>query len=103
MQSCGTRSCFFTRLFLDSTRGVRVPLILVMVKTPCVSGLPGQTEPELPEARRSHAGAQTVDGHPWIWRRMRQQVSRRDWSDEINHVQPLVDRVCFSVLFDWQV
>ncbi|ESO91374.1 hypothetical protein LOTGIDRAFT_105659 [Lottia gigantea] len=29
--------------------------------------LTGQTEEELPEARRGHANAKTVDGHPWIW------------------------------------
>jgi len=30
--------------------------------------LTGQTEEELPEARRGFAGARTVDGHPWIWK-----------------------------------
>ena len=30
--------------------------------------LTGQTEPELPEARRGKSGASTVDGHPWIWK-----------------------------------
>ena len=29
--------------------------------------LTGQTEAELPEARRGHKGATVVDGHPWIW------------------------------------
>ena len=30
--------------------------------------LTGKTEWELPEARRSHADAKPVDGHPWIWK-----------------------------------
>ena len=30
--------------------------------------LTGHTEQELPEARRNHPGAETVDGHPWIWK-----------------------------------
>ena len=35
--------------------------------------LTGQTEEELPEARRSHAGAKPVDGHPWIWKDLNKQ------------------------------
>ena len=30
--------------------------------------LTGKHEEELPEARRNHKGATTVDGHPWIWK-----------------------------------
>ena len=30
--------------------------------------LTGQTEQELPEARRSQPDAEPVDGHPWIWK-----------------------------------
>ena len=33
--------------------------------------LTGKTEPELPEARRGFCGATTVDGHPWIWNKLR--------------------------------
>ena len=39
---------------------------------PAVLGmLTGQTEQELPEARRNHAGAKPVDGHPWIWKALK--------------------------------
>lgn len=31
--------------------------------------LTGKTEKELPEARRGHSGANTVDGFPWIWKK----------------------------------
>ena len=30
--------------------------------------LTGKHEQELPEARRNHKGATTIDGHPWIWK-----------------------------------
>ena len=33
--------------------------------------LTGQTEKELPEARRGHAGAETVDRFPWIWNKFK--------------------------------
>jgi len=32
--------------------------------------LTGRTEQELPEARRGFPGATTVDGHPWIWKKL---------------------------------
>jgi hypothetical protein len=31
--------------------------------------LTGRTEQELPEARRGHAKAETVDRFPWIWKK----------------------------------
>lgn len=34
--------------------------------------LTGKTEIELPEARRGFAGAAPVDGHPWIWKMMKE-------------------------------
>ena len=34
--------------------------------------LTGFSEPELPEARRGFAGAQTVDNHPWIWNQLKE-------------------------------
>jgi hypothetical protein len=33
--------------------------------------LTGQTEQELPEARRGHDGAETVDRFPWIWKKFK--------------------------------
>jgi len=33
--------------------------------------LTGKTEQELPEARRGFTGAMSVDGHPWIWNKLR--------------------------------
>ncbi len=33
--------------------------------------LTGKTEKELPEARRGHVGAETVDRFPWIWKKFK--------------------------------
>ncbi len=33
--------------------------------------LTGQTEQELPEARRGHISAETVDRFPWIWKKFK--------------------------------
>jgi hypothetical protein len=33
--------------------------------------LTGKTEKELPEARRGHVGANTVDKFPWIWNKFK--------------------------------
>ena len=33
--------------------------------------LTGKTEKELPEARRGHTGANTVDRFPWIWKKFK--------------------------------
>jgi hypothetical protein len=33
--------------------------------------LTGQTEQELPEARRGHVSAETVDRFPWIWKKFK--------------------------------
>jgi hypothetical protein len=33
--------------------------------------LTGQTEQQLPEARRGHDGAETVDRFPWIWKKFK--------------------------------
>ena len=42
----------------------------------------GKTEPELPEARRGHEGAQGVDGHPWIWKAARKQGYVTQWGED---------------------
>jgi hypothetical protein len=36
--------------------------------------LTGQTEKELPESRRGHPDAETVDGFPWIWKQFRGKI-----------------------------
>ena len=42
----------------------------------------GKNEPELPEARRGHAGAGNVDGHPWIWRDLRDIGYVTQWGED---------------------
>ena len=37
--------------------------------------LTGQTEQELPEARRGRDGAETVDRFPWIWKKFKGECS----------------------------
>ena len=44
--------------------------------------LTGMTEPELPEARRGHEGAQGVDAHPWIWKAARKQGYVTQWGED---------------------
>ena len=43
--------------------------------------LTGQTEAELPEARRGHKGATVVDGHPWIWREYEKAGYVTQWGE----------------------
>ncbi|XP_064638792.1 uncharacterized protein LOC135494597 [Lineus longissimus] len=44
--------------------------------------LTGKTEPELPEARRGHPGATTVDGHPWIWKEFKEAGYVTQWTED---------------------
>jgi hypothetical protein len=44
--------------------------------------LTGKTEPELPEARRGFQGAKSVDGHPWIWKKLRDVGYVTQWGEE---------------------
>ncbi|KAI0209842.1 hypothetical protein LSAT2_005436 [Lamellibrachia satsuma] len=44
--------------------------------------LTGKTEEELPEARRGHAGATVVDGHPWIWRDLSNAGYVTQWGED---------------------
>ena len=48
--------------------------------------LTGKTEPELPEARRGHAGATTVDGHPWIWKDLEKLGYATQWAEDAPNV-----------------
>ena len=48
--------------------------------------LTGHTQSELPEARRGHAGAKVVDGHPWIWRDLASVGYVTQWGEDISHV-----------------
>ena len=54
----------------------------VKVISRSVFPLAGKTEPELPEARRGHEGAQGVDGHPWIWKAARKQGYVTQWGED---------------------
>lgn len=44
--------------------------------------LTGQTEIELPEARRGHSNARQVDGHPWIWKDYSKQGYVTQWGED---------------------
>lgn len=44
--------------------------------------LTGMQEPELPEARRGHAGASPVDGHPWIWKELKKAGYITQWAED---------------------
>ena len=44
--------------------------------------LTGMQEPELPEARRGHSGATTVDGHPWIYKELRRAGYVTQWAED---------------------
>jgi len=44
--------------------------------------LTGKTETELPEARRGHEGAETVDGHPWIWKDFQKAGYVTQWGED---------------------
>ena len=44
--------------------------------------LTGHREEELPEARRGHRGATTVDGHPFIWKKLQDIGYTTQWGEE---------------------
>ncbi|CAF2754822.1 unnamed protein product [Rotaria sp. Silwood2] len=48
--------------------------------------LTGQTEQELPEARRGHAGAETVDRFPWIWKKFKDNGYITQWAEDLQVV-----------------
>lgn len=45
--------------------------------------LTGHEELELPEARRGHKGATTVDGHPWIWKDFKRSGYVTGWAEDL--------------------
>lgn len=45
--------------------------------------LTGKTEEELPEARRGHQGATTVDSHPWIWKNFSRLGYVTQWGEDM--------------------
>ena len=57
----------------ESSRLVRLGYNIVGDGTPAalLPILTGQTEQELPEARRGHANAEPVDRFPWIWNKFK--------------------------------
>ncbi|CAF0826861.1 unnamed protein product [Didymodactylos carnosus] len=44
--------------------------------------LTSQTEMELPESRRGHEGAQTVDRYPWIWNKFKDNGYVTQWGED---------------------
>ncbi|CAF1139429.1 unnamed protein product [Adineta steineri] len=48
--------------------------------------LTGQTEQELPEARRGRDGAQTVDGFPWIWKKFKDNGYITQWAEDLQAI-----------------
>ncbi|CAF3375943.1 unnamed protein product [Rotaria socialis] len=48
--------------------------------------LTGQTEQELPEARRGHEGAETVDRFPWIWKKFKDNGYITQWAEDLQAV-----------------
>ncbi|CAF1322881.1 unnamed protein product [Rotaria sp. Silwood1] len=44
--------------------------------------LTGKTELELPEARRGHAGAESVDRFPWIWKKFKDNGYITQWTED---------------------
>lgn len=44
--------------------------------------LTGKTEEELPEARRGYPDAATVDGHPWIWKELKNLGYVTQWGED---------------------
>ncbi|CAF3317555.1 unnamed protein product [Rotaria socialis] len=48
--------------------------------------LTGQTEQELPESRRGHAGAETVDQFPWIWNKLKDNGYVTQWAEDMQGV-----------------
>lgn len=47
--------------------------------------LSGKTETELPEARRSHKDANTLDGHPWVWKNFTANGYVTQWGEDEFH------------------
>lgn len=45
--------------------------------------LTGQTEIELPEARRGKPGAKVLDGHPWIWNDFKNSGYMTQWGEDM--------------------
>lgn len=45
--------------------------------------LTGQTEIELPEARRGKPGAKVVDGHPWVWKDFKKAGYMTQWGEDM--------------------
>lgn len=45
--------------------------------------LTGKTEAELPEARKGHVSATTVDGHPWIWNAFKKIGYVTQWVEDM--------------------
>lgn len=48
--------------------------------------LTGKAEPELAEARRGHAGAGPVDGHPWIWKELAELGYVTQWGEDSSEI-----------------
>ncbi|CAF3577765.1 unnamed protein product [Rotaria sp. Silwood1] len=48
--------------------------------------LTGYTEIELPESRRGHAGAETVDQYPWIWNQLKDNGYVTQWAEDMQSV-----------------
>ncbi|CAF0870241.1 unnamed protein product [Adineta ricciae] len=48
--------------------------------------LTGKTERELPEARRGHTDAQTVDRFPWIWKKFKDNGYVTQWAEDLQSV-----------------
>ena len=55
--------------------------------------LTGMTEPELPEARRGHAGAAPVDGHPWIWKDLKKLGYATQWAEDATGISTFTYRM----------
>lgn len=55
--------------------------------------LTGQTEEELPEARRSKADAKPVDNHPWIWKEFQKLGYVTHWAEDETHIATFTYRM----------
>ncbi|XP_064611704.1 LOW QUALITY PROTEIN: uncharacterized protein LOC135475699 [Liolophura sinensis] len=55
--------------------------------------LTGQTEEELPEARRSKAGAKPVDNHPWIWKEFQKLGYVTQWAEDESDIATFTYRM----------
>ncbi|CAF1108083.1 unnamed protein product [Rotaria sordida] len=58
----------------DGTRSALLPI------------LTGKTQRELPEARRGHARAETVDRFPWIWNQFKDNGYVTQWAEDMQYV-----------------